>query len=270
MPAKAKMTNFHDGFFEVSLPHATVPAFWLESCSSTFDAAWELVREGRLPVWGAVLAGAQSAGRGQARRAWLSPPGNLHVSYALPPEIATLGDMASPAAGWLAQQALAALSVPVRLKWPNDILLESADAPGKAGGILLEEREGVLLAGLGVNLLHTPSAEALRPGHAVPAASLAAYSLTPRDLWPDLARRMHAVCAGHVAGRTPDYIRQRVEKALAWKGLAVRAGEGDAEIRGLFAGIDEAGRARLIDTNGVEQFADSGGMRRDPHCIPGA
>jgi BirA family biotin operon repressor/biotin-[acetyl-CoA-carboxylase] ligase len=42
---------------------------------------------------------------------------------------------------------------PARLKWPNDVML----AGRKAGGVLLESRQGFVVAGIGVNAAVDPS-----------------------------------------------------------------------------------------------------------------
>lgn len=246
------------------IPGCEAPAFWVEHCSSTFDAAWELVGQGRLPVWGAVLAGSQHAGRGQVRRPWISPPGNLYASFVLPGALAALGDMASLATGYLVARALGACGVPALLKWPNDILLETPgreERQGKAGGILLEERQGSLLAGLGLNLLHAPPPESLRQDHAAPAASLAAYGFTPRELWPVLLRHMREVCAERIAGRQPEHIRPFLEDVLAWKGRFVSAHDANEEVRGVLAGLDDTGRLLIKAESGGIRVVESGSLR---------
>ncbi len=251
---------------EAKMPEkADTPAFWIESCASTFDSAWELTAQGMLPEWGAVLAGSQSSGRGQSRRLWSSPPGNLYVSFVLPDELSALGDMAPLVVGYLVQQGLAALNIATRLKWPNDILLEPADGgrAGKAGGILLEERQGLMVAGLGLNLRHAPPAESLRRKHAVPAASLAVYGWTPREFWPRLLRPMRAVYAAQVVGRPLGHIREAVEEVLAWKDLSVFVGEAEEEIRGILLGLTEAGHLRLRTGDGEIRVVDSGSLRQE-------
>ncbi len=59
---------------------------------------------------------------------------------------------------------LAARGAAVRIKWPNDLLVDGR----KVGGILVEERGGVVVAGLGLNLGGAPRDHALRatPGAA--------------------------------------------------------------------------------------------------------
>jgi len=118
----------------------------------------------------AVLARRQRFGHGQQGRLWQSPPGGVWLSAALPwPE-----DPAAAAAPALAVAValaaeLAAMGVPVGLKWPNDLMLLTPAGPRKLAGLLpgLRLRGGtVRWARIGVGLNGTnpvpPGAAALR------------------------------------------------------------------------------------------------------------
>jgi len=97
------------------------------------------------------VADAQRAGRGRRGRAWQTDPqGALAFTvsrrFGLPPaRLAPLG----PAAGVAVARALAALGLgTVRVKWPNDLVVDDA----KLGGILIEARGDAVAIGIGVNL----------------------------------------------------------------------------------------------------------------------
>ncbi len=95
-----------------------------------------------LPV--ALIAAAQTAGRGRTGAEWMTAPRALAVSVATPinpGEDRPLSLMAGVA-------AKRAIGEPVGLKWPNDLEIEGL----KVGGILVEQSGGVAVAGLGVNL----------------------------------------------------------------------------------------------------------------------
>jgi BirA family biotin operon repressor/biotin-[acetyl-CoA-carboxylase] ligase len=103
-----------------------------------------------------VLARRQRFGHGQQGRVWVSPPGGVWLSAALPwPE-----DPAAAAAPALAVAValaaeLAPLGVPIGLKWPNDLMLLTAAGPRKLAGLLpgLRLRGGqVRWARMGVGL----------------------------------------------------------------------------------------------------------------------
>ena len=235
------------------------PVFICGSCTSTFDVAWELVRHGCLPPWGAVIAGRQNHGRGQLRRPWHSPEGNLYVSFLLPQSGLFAHAAASLFVGFLVQQALCALGVPAKLKWPNDILLQNNNFGAKAGGLLLEEREGLVVAGLGLNLRHCPPKELLREGHAVPAASLALWNFSPYPLWAALLGNMRNTYDTLQQISVYEALRQ-VEAALAWKNLTVRAHDEEGELQGYITGLGEQGELLLRDHRGEVHAIHSGSV----------
>jgi BirA family biotin operon repressor/biotin-[acetyl-CoA-carboxylase] ligase len=87
----------------------------------------------------AVIARQQRFGRGQRGRPWSSPAGGVWLSAALPWPV----NAAAAASPGLAVAVglclrLEALGLPVRLKWPNDLLLvgPQGGAPGKLAGLL--------------------------------------------------------------------------------------------------------------------------------------
>jgi BirA family biotin operon repressor/biotin-[acetyl-CoA-carboxylase] ligase len=73
----------------------------------------------------AVLARRQRFGHGQLGRPWFSPAGGVWLSAALPwpVEATAAASLALAVAVGLALE-LEALALPVRIKWPNDLLLE--------------------------------------------------------------------------------------------------------------------------------------------------
>ena len=226
------------------------PVFVSGGCTSTFDTAWRLAENEELPPWSAVLALFQTGGRGQLRREWVSPPGNLYVSFFLPEKAASLETMAALATGYCVHAALLAMGIRTRLKWPNDLLLERRDGnEGKFGGLLLEDRGGRLLAGLGLNLRSAPEDGRLRAGRAVPATALPSYGGSVVTLWLDLVAGMRAVFEREIAGATPEDIRRKTETALAWKGRRVYSGE--AGITGELVGIDSEGALLLQTPSGI-------------------
>lgn len=95
------------------------------------------------------MADHQSSGRGRYDRRWVAPEGSaLLVSFVLEPH-----PLLSLAAGVAAAQACGPR---VRLKWPNDLLLEGR----KLGGILVEVSAGKAICGIGINLKWAPSGAA--------------------------------------------------------------------------------------------------------------
>ncbi|MCX6091371.1 MAG: biotin--[acetyl-CoA-carboxylase] ligase [Candidatus Bipolaricaulota bacterium] len=95
----------------------------------------------------AVVADEQTAGRGRHGRSWLSPTGGLYVTFIVPND-----GLIALRAGLATARAVEALSIPVRLKWPNDLIV----AERKLGGILIETARDVALVGVGINLEESP------------------------------------------------------------------------------------------------------------------
>lgn len=98
-----------------------------------------------LPVGTCVVADQQTAGRGRLGRAWETPPGTaLLATFVLP-----MRSLALFCAGVAAAEAC---GPGVRIKWPNDLLLDGA----KLAGLLAERRDARCLLGVGINLSWAP------------------------------------------------------------------------------------------------------------------
>ncbi len=109
------------------------------------------------------VADMQTAGRGRLDHRWISPPGEnlmmsvvVDVADAPPQEIATLPLIA----GLSAAQAVCGLfpgagagfrSAHVKVKWPNDVLLDGR----KLCGILCERNADAVIIGIGMNVNQT-------------------------------------------------------------------------------------------------------------------
>ena len=235
-----------------------------------------------------MLSLSQSAGRGQMRRAWNSPSGNLYSALRLPPAPPFDGEAAAPACGALVAEGLSREGCPVMLKWPNDLLqaaraLPSGVMPGredcrKVGGMLLEERRGALIAGIGINLVSFPPLSSLRDNYAFSAGVLCRDNGLPlmgsgeengkenKDivtiftLWQRLADAMFSCYAN---GKAPEpWWPALAQKHLAFKGCLVTLDdacpETEAMVRipcvGRVDGVTESGALRLSTAYGTETF----------------
>lgn len=96
-----------------------------------------------------IIAERQTKGRGRNGRMWHSLDGNLFLSTVLP-MYGYQTPLLSFVSGVSLQEALAEFTV--RLKWPNDVLLNGA----KVAGILLEAQTDKVVAGFGVNICRNP------------------------------------------------------------------------------------------------------------------
>ena len=119
------------------------PIVRLAVVTSTQDVAREL------PIGSVVVADHQTAGRGRLAHRWEAPPGTaLLVSFVLAPN-----PLLSLAAGVAAAEACGR---GVKLKWPNDLLLDGS----KVGGILVEASPAKAICGIGINLTWAPEGAA--------------------------------------------------------------------------------------------------------------
>lgn len=213
----------------------------LASVGSTNDVAARLAGEDA-PEGTFVWAREQTGGRGRRGRTWMSPPGNLYCSTVLRP-----GCPASRAAelGFVAALAVADI-VPrerkVRLKWPNDVLVDG----GKIAGILLESSIGQdgqvdhVVAGIGVNVGFAPELPDMR----YPGAVLRGTTVeeTAGRLARALALRM---AQWRQAGF--EQIRAEWLAKAGPLGADVDVRLGSELVSGRFAGLDHDG-GLLLDT----------------------
>jgi BirA family transcriptional regulator, biotin operon repressor / biotin---[acetyl-CoA-carboxylase] ligase len=171
------------GRLELATPYDTVT---LDSVGSTQDEARARLGDRGTPLL--VVAAGQTGGRGRSGRLWVDAPRALATSLAFRPTWRAEAWPRLPLiAGVAAAGALAAASgVEVALKWPNDVVHPATGS--KLGGILTESSDGVVVAGLGVNL-HWPD----------PPDGVA--SLLTADPGPDLAVTVATAWADLLLGR---------------------------------------------------------------------
>ena len=238
------------------------PVFLAGRVASVLDSAREPRYAERLSPFASLLAESQTAGRGQRRRHWASPAGNVYGALRLPMEAPFLGTEAAVAASVGVCLGLARLGFDPRLKWPNDVALMVQGQPCKVCGTLLEERGGVLLAGIGVNVASHPAPDALRgeaalvacslagalPGHPVPA---------PAEVWEAIVNGIYAVytdiadeCGGWLA---------LANRLLLWRGLEVELEDGPSSLAGRLRAIGPAGEI-VIEKDGRQFRRLSGSL----------
>lgn len=209
------------------------------------------------PIW--IWALKQSAGRGRRGRSWESPAGNLMCTLLLTPQV-TLAEAARLSfVAALAVRDLAAEFVQtadVRLKWPNDVLLDGR----KVAGILLESSSDSgadalpwLAIGIGVNLRTAPE------GTSFPATSFAAHAPAPSP----------AQALSRLAVYWDQHFRVWRERGFApiremWLSHAVGLG-GPVEARlrggtvnGTFEGVDRDGALLLVLPDGSKRAITAG------------
>jgi BirA family biotin operon repressor/biotin-[acetyl-CoA-carboxylase] ligase len=149
-----------------------------------------------------LLAGAQTAGRGQHGRSWLCQPGAgvlLSVLLFPPPTFRRPAVLTAWAAVSVCELVLEVAGLQARIKWPNDVLIRDR----KVCGILIEQARGTV-AGIGLNV--NQSADSLAAAGLTEACSLAACtgsSFEVGDVARQLIARLDAeyalLCGGDLA-----------------------------------------------------------------------
>jgi BirA family biotin operon repressor/biotin-[acetyl-CoA-carboxylase] ligase len=230
-----------------------------ETIDSTSVEAIRLGLEGDAGrLW--IVAGEQTEGHGRRGRPWQTRNGNLAASLLMPvpgngSTTATLGFAAGLALDSAIRAVAPNLAGKVRLKWPNDVLIDGA----KVAGILLEAvsppsgRDGVVI-GIGVNVRHAPA------DLPYPAASLLdrGADVTAEALFQALAEAWVEQESVWDAGRGFAAIRARWLTHAAGLGAPIAVRLGAEVVRGTFETIDEAGRLVVRAADGAARAISAG------------
>jgi BirA family biotin operon repressor/biotin-[acetyl-CoA-carboxylase] ligase len=212
-----------------------------------------------------LVAEHQEAGRGRLGRAWVTRPDDaIAVSVLLRPQ-----GVSPDRFGWLPLLAGLALhdavtslmSVPIVLKWPNDLLLGVTQR--KAAGILAEATTGpdgtAIVLGIGVNVAGAP--DDLPTG----ATTLHAEGGNGPDretLLLALLRRLAArESAWRAAGGDPDVDRLRADyrEVCGSLGAEVRVElPGGMTVTGMAEDVDGDGRLLLLGADGLRRAIAAG------------
>jgi BirA family transcriptional regulator, biotin operon repressor / biotin---[acetyl-CoA-carboxylase] ligase len=211
-----------------------------------------------------VVAERQGAGRGRLDRTWTSPPrAGLTFSLLLRPAVPVAARPLLPLL--VATAAAAAASerteLDVRLKWPNDLVVDDR----KVGGLLAEAIGDAVVVGVGVNVSTRP-AELPRAD----ATSLAIESGGPVDRQALLLAILRAVSDHYVrwlaqGGAARDVLaRYRAASATIGRQARVQLPAGDV-LTGTAVDVDEGGRL-LIDGPAGRRAVSAGDV---VHVRPG-
>ncbi|AKI00379.1 birA, biotin-(acetyl-CoA-carboxylase) ligase [Hoeflea sp. IMCC20628] len=231
----------------------------LGDVASTNVECMERARAGETGgLW--ITAVRQTGGRGRRGRVWVSEPGNLYSSLLLI-DPAPWEQMASlPLAVTLAVHQAVATVLPggaaaLRIKWPNDLLIEGC----KTAGILIEAEQlsdgrRAVVIGCGVNIAHRPDTGLYPATCLVEQGS----STTPQELFAHLVVSMSEALAIWDEGRGLARIRDAWLERADGIGKPVTINLPDHQIHGVFDGIDGEGRLMLALPDGRKQMIASG------------
>lgn len=231
----------------------TVPILCLATIDSTMREAERQAAAGRLGPF-VVCARVQTGGQGRHRRSWSSPEGNLYWTMLLTDPADRPRDAGLAfAAGLSVIDALAALGTPrdrLRLKWPNDVLLDGRKLAGLLVQASMTGSDSRVVVGIGINVASFP------PDAAFPATSLAAAALPS----PPLATLRDALTAAFLArhdvwrrhGLAP--LLDAAAACLHGRGAPVRIAldrDRTQMLTGINDGLDATGALRLRTDDGT-------------------
>ena len=199
-----------------------------------------------------IVADEQTAGKGRRGRAWISPKGNLHASALVidpcPPAVAAqLGFVAGVA---LARAASDLGATEVGLKWPNDLMSRGSKCAGiLVEGVGLGGARAACVVGVGVNCVHAP--EGL--GYAASCLTRAGgQTVGAGELFERLVQRLDEALDAWRAGEAFDRIREAWLDCAVGLGGAIAIQNGSGQRRGVFEGIDAAGRLLMRSERGLD------------------
>jgi BirA family biotin operon repressor/biotin-[acetyl-CoA-carboxylase] ligase len=210
-----------------------------------------------------AIAGEQTAGRGREGRRWVAPPGaalllsvGFRPTWLAPDAVWRLAAIVSLAMAEAAEAVAGLAAGTIRLKWPNDLVLETADGVRKLAGVL-GETDGLgtadprVVIGLGVNTCW--EATAFPPDLVGSMTSLGAEtgrSIDDESLLSEFVRRLEP--------RTTDLRAGRFD-AAAWIGRQVTT---DRTVR-----LERPERAEIVRAVGVDPA--TGGLLVADDTTPG-
>ncbi len=203
-----------------------------------------------------VVSAAQTDGHGRNGQPWYSPAGGLYLSIVLHPDPMGLHLLSLTAGLEILSELSNVTSTDLKLKWPNDIVIDAEEAPGfqKLAGVLTDvvNPNGVLpvaVLGVGVNVrrVHFPPELASR------VAFL--EDLTEKPVAPDALEEpiIEAVLRASQRISSADEradIAAELNRILWGLGRPVSI-EG---IAGELAGVGASGEAILKTSTGQESF----------------
>jgi len=236
-------------FWESSQSKGSQQVFVTGPCSSILDIGWKLIQKGYMENGDAAICTSQQEGRGQKGRSWISPPGNLYAVWRLDLPAKQWQNLVSLLTGYLLARSLREMGWHIQIKWPNDLLFEGK----KTGGILVESRDNVFLAGVGINLISSPFPEEIKNEGSMPANHLYRYKEgePPLSMWRLLLNRTKDILYKDILSGTPEDFVNVLQPYLAFlnKDVIVKRA-GDEAFQAFLTGIDNNGGLRILTAEG--------------------
>lgn len=199
----------------------------VDECHSTQDLLKEQLNTSTDAGTYLISCEVQNAGHGRGGKSWTYQSGSLCFSFNISPN--KVMSFTALEIAVLVARYFETKGRKVVLKWPNDIWDHEHK---KCSGILVQGKEGNMLAGIGLNLFSTLTdfggifPEAFPFNRKETAKEIASFILTNRYEDTEKLKQDWTSRCGHI-------------------GAKVRIFEGEEETRGTFLGLGDFGEARL-------------------------
>ncbi|MDY0132100.1 MAG: biotin--[acetyl-CoA-carboxylase] ligase [Desulforegulaceae bacterium] len=189
----------------------------VNQCESTMDSLFYLIEKEKKKDFSSLIAMSQNKGRGQYKKKWYSPKGNLSVSIHLPFIFNNQwSENYLPLIfGNLLTEALSDFGIITQIKWPNDIFFKGK----KLGGILVEKKRNFYLAGIGMNLVSIPGDDELEDEFSIKPGSLLEEGIninSPLIFWDFVLEHFYSFFDKRLAKESPSDLINSLIRKLAW------------------------------------------------------
>ncbi len=205
---------------------------------STNSQALRLINDSVINGDSVIIASEQTEGKGRATKTWLSPTGNIYLTFALKLKfdiqlISQFSFIAAVAVGEILDE--------VQYKWPNDLLISGK----KVCGILLEHHGGdYLIVGIGVNVNNSPDYATCINEH---------YSFEVNELICEIVNNFHHEKKLWLKNGFARVRELWLEKAWGMNSR-LKVKMKNVVLEGEFVGLDEEGSLLLMRGDGVHKI----------------
>jgi BirA family biotin operon repressor/biotin-[acetyl-CoA-carboxylase] ligase len=207
----------------------------VNECDSTQNLIKEQLSDKTGPQHILVSCENQTAGRGRGDKTWLTMPGTLCFSLSVVPHAVT--SFTALELSVLIAQFFKKKGKEIKLKWPNDLLIENK----KCCGILIQSSQDQMFAGIGVNLFSENE-------------DFAGIYETEFEI--DKKYWSHEIAEFIYAHRFTDTVNLKLEwmQTCSHINEKVTITESDEVLTGIFVGLGEHGEALLKTSEGIRSI----------------
>jgi BirA family transcriptional regulator, biotin operon repressor / biotin---[acetyl-CoA-carboxylase] ligase len=242
---------FNGSFLENPSGAADVPVsgiplkdriFYYPQVDTTMDTARDLAKNGA-PHLSCVVAEHQIRGRGRLNRQWESGKGGLWMTLILipdtPPPLAYLYNFAASVS--LSKTFDTLFGLDVRVKWPNDLLLNGRKLAGLLSEIETQaDMIRFLLVGIGINVNNDPTSELF---DAISIQQALGRKVSRQKILAEFMKQF----LGRIQDMNPSKIMEAWKQRTATIGSRVRVQTHTQTFQGLAIDVEDTGTLLVKD-----------------------